>query len=115
MDEYNNRIKIIRHRVKGGLYARDLIAPAQQVSKEENPVLWDFTEAMLVESDLKYGVFLKSISESQGEAVAEIRRAFLVPDDRMRARLSQILSEASPTWPWRIFVDESEAIAWLST
>lgn len=104
--------RILRHRVKGALYGRDLIEAAQRSGESVYPVLWDVRESVLVETDLTYGAFLHGIIKTQTQS--RRKRVFLVESRSMAERLRRLLTVVERPWPWRICCSEDDALAWLS-
>ncbi len=76
-------------------------------------VLWDFRAC---EVDLPSHFLTKSCAtwfRAQVDHIHAERRAFIAHDDQLPL-VETVLSRSRPPWPWAVFVNEGDALGWLT-
>ena len=118
MIESSIQSEVVIHRFKGKLDVRDIIDARMFGNKalasdaDRRGVLWDLRDVVLSQLDEFYEILVNATVDSNKKS--EHKRGFLVGSSRHRERVEAVLGVATLPWPWHVFEDEGDAIAWLN-
>ncbi|MEM1231398.1 MAG: hypothetical protein AAGI15_12730 [Pseudomonadota bacterium] len=107
---------IVLNRIEGPATAQEIQdAVARTLTEaDESPIIWDVRDA-----DFKHYTYehAKDVDEALDEQYGRMqgqRRAYVVTDELQRQLVVMMVGRQKAPFPWSVFDDLDEAIAWVS-